>query len=152
MPIHSIGFLPARRTDLIAVRDLDLDALHRDLWSRADSRNMNAVKRPTVNNYVVAMLISQGRMRRWNGTCYVKDPAVWEEEAVDLRELPTPDGRWRCQFCGRDFEIPPRVNTLVSCWECSELIGLRTYFDENLWDEYRNLRSDVLQGSVHDGQ
>lgn len=141
MPIHSTEFLPARRTDMIAVRDLDLDALHRQLWENADRRNMNAVKRPTVNNYVVAMLIAQGRMRRWEGICYMRDPDEWEREAADLRDIPVPEGRWRCQFCARDFERPPRTKLLVSCWDCAELIGLRTYFVEDLWDEYRDIRT-----------
>jgi hypothetical protein len=147
MPIHSKMFLPARRTDLIAVRDLDLDALHRQLWSQRDARQHNAVARPTVNNYVVAMLIAQGRMRRFGGICYVKDPTIWEDEVVDLRELPVPPGRWRCQFCGRDFERPVRPNVLIACWQCSELIGLRSYFTEDLWDEFRDLKVRSSQAS-----
>lgn len=141
MPIHSAMFLPARRTDLIAVKNLDLEALHRQLWAQSNPRENHRVQRPTVNNYVVAMLIAQGRMRRENGRCYVKDPAVWSDEAVDLRDLPVVAGRWRCQFCGQDYERPASLNILISCWSCSELIGLRTYFTEDLWDGNRNLRS-----------
>lgn len=140
MPIHADFFLPPRRTDLLAVKDLDLDALHRKLWKESNPREMNRVARPTVNNYVIALLIAQGRARRMNGRFFVKDPDQWDLEAIDLREVPTPPGRWRCQFCGQDYERPSSPNTLVACWTCSELIGLRTYFTEDLWDENRNLR------------
>jgi hypothetical protein len=139
MPIHAEFFLPARQTDLIAVRNLDLDALHRALWATANRREMNRVKRPTVNNYVVAMLIAQGRARRMHGRFYMKDPQEWDREAVDFREVPTPPGRWRCQFCGQDYERPAGITVLVACWTCSELIGLRSYFLSDLWDENRDL-------------
>ena len=137
MPIHSDFFLPARRTDLIAVLDLDLDALHHRLWEICDRRDLGRTKRPTVNNYVIAMLIAQGRARRLHGKFYVKDPALWREEAVDLRELPVAPGRVRCQFCGQDYEQPN--HEFITCWTCAELIGLRTYFSYDLWDEDRNL-------------
>jgi hypothetical protein len=139
MPLHADFFLPARRTDLIALKDVDLDALHRQLWRESNPREMNRVKRPGVNNYLLAILIAQGRLRRKDGRCYVKDPQEWEDEVIDLRPIPLPPGRWRCQFCGMDFENPPKRISLIACWDCSELIGLRTYFDTNLWDEDRNL-------------
>lgn len=149
MPIHSVGFLPARHTDLIAVRDLDIDALHQQLWRERDPRNNDSVRRPTVNNYVVAMLIAQGRFRRYGGISHVKDPATWEREAVDLRDLPVPSGRWRCQFCGADYETPPKPKRehLIACWQCAELIGLRTYFTQDLWDRHRNLKVKMDRAS-----
>lgn len=143
MPLHADFFLPARRTDLIAVRDLDLDAMHRHLWRESDSRDQHSVKRPTVNNYVVAMLIAQGRCRRHKKGFFVKDPDEWEDEVVDYRDFPSLDGWWRCQFCGQDYETPANVRILVACWDCSELIGLRSYFMENLWDEWRFLKTPV---------
>lgn len=143
MPIHADFFLPARRTDLIAVADLDIDALHAALWKASDPRDMHSVARPTVNNYVVAMLIAQGRMRRQAGRCYVKDPAAWTQEATDLRAYPVKPGRWRCQFCGQDYEKPARKMKLITCWTCAELIGLRTYFTRDMWDENRDLRIAV---------
>lgn len=138
MPIHTHLFLPARRTDLVGVKDLDLDELHRRLWAESNARENHRINRPGKNNRLFSLLIGQGRCRRMNGRFYVKDPEAWEAEVIDFREFPVPEGRVRCQFCGLDFEAP-RKQTFVACWSCAELIGIQTSFFTNMWDEKRDL-------------
>lgn len=147
-------FLPARKTDLIRAA-VDLDERHRELWETRDARNKDQCDRPypqkdRINN----LMIAQGRVRReLNGKYtryFVKDPDLWEQEAVDVREFPVPKGRSRCQFCGLDWETPrlkapgtPQDGLkykFVCCKPCGKALNLEMTYDHIEWDEKRNLK------------
>jgi hypothetical protein len=140
-----VTFLPARQTDVIKGA-VDLDERHKELWEGRDPKDMDRCDRPypkraRLNNQMIA----QGRVRRvLNGKhtkYYVKDPGIWQDEAVDVRKMPCPEGRIRCQFCGLDYEPPPPTRgkaNFIACHKCSDLLSLDCPYPGE-WDENRNL-------------
>lgn len=142
-PVASQHYLPARRTDGIKTT-ADLDELHRTLWDRADHRNGDQIEigspSAEMTPAMKAIMVAQGRIRisgKQRVPANVKDPEIWEQEAVDLRDLPVEEGRTICQFCGDDYETPPKPRKFVICNPCADLIGIAA--PKNIWDENRNL-------------